>query len=98
MDPTTLYGMKPIGTLRTCRLRRVNQLIHKEERSWNETGIQRFFHQCDVEEILRIRIPFMPSKDVVAWNFELSGSFSIRSAYRLATRLQHDQGTEGSSS
>jgi hypothetical protein len=34
---------------------------------------------CDLEEILKNSIFLLPHKDVVAWNFELPGSFSVKS-------------------
>lgn len=45
-------GMKPIGSVRTCRLRRVNHLIDQNSRSWDEALVRRFFFPCDAAEIL----------------------------------------------
>jgi ribonuclease HI len=42
------------------------------------------FPHYDAEEILRIRIPQTNGEDYIAWHYETTGIFSIRSAYRLA--------------
>jgi hypothetical protein len=38
----------------------------------------------DVAEVLKIRIPQRGGEDFVAWHYEKSGLFSVRSAYKLA--------------
>lgn len=43
--------------------------------------VRRYFYACDVEEILKIKIPCNACQDCVAWNFEKSGLFSVKSAY-----------------
>lgn len=48
-----------------------------------------FFFPCDVDEILKIKLPAKRCADWVAWNFENSGVFLVRSAYRLARQLEH---------
>jgi hypothetical protein len=91
------YGMKPIGCLRSCRLRRVSQLIDRASNSWDEAQVRRFFHPCDVDEILKIKLSSRVPADWVAWNFEKSGLFTVRSAYRLAMQEKYEMGTTGSS-
>jgi hypothetical protein len=43
-----------------------------------------------VEEILKIRLPENKRPDWVAWKYEKSGVFSVKSAYRLALTRDHD--------
>jgi hypothetical protein len=57
------FGMKPIGCVRPCRLRRVSHFIDQQSKSWDETQIRRYFHPCDVEEILKINLSPRVSKD-----------------------------------
>jgi hypothetical protein len=59
--------------------------------------IRRYFYHCDVEEILKIKLPTTPGEDWIAWNFEKSVMFSVRSAYRLSMREVHKTGAIGSS-
>jgi hypothetical protein len=82
------YSMKPIGSLRHCRLRRVEHLIDQESRTWDEAQVMRFFYPCDVEEILKIKLSASRGADEIAWNFEKTGMFTVRSAYtRSGTRI-----------
>jgi hypothetical protein len=60
-------------------------------------------HTCffphDAEVILRICLVGRGEEDFIAWNYERSGLFSVRSAYKLALELdQADTLQEGSSS
>jgi hypothetical protein len=91
------YSMKPIGSTRTCRLRRVSHLIDQRYKTWDEVKVRRYFHQCDVEEIMKIKLSPNIDTDWVSWNFEKSGLFSVRSAYRLAMREKYEMGVMGSS-
>jgi hypothetical protein len=45
------YGLKPIGSMRRCRLRRVSHLIDQSSNCWDEAAVRRFFHPCDVEKL-----------------------------------------------
>lgn len=49
-------GLRPIGSIRTCRLRKVEHLIDQRSMSWDETLVRRYFYPCDVAEILKINI------------------------------------------
>lgn len=91
------HNMKPIGSVRTCRLRWVHHLINSESKTWDETLIRRYFHSCDVSEILKIKLPSSGGSDLVAWNYEKTGTFTVRSAYRLAMRMHHGVGEVGTS-
>jgi hypothetical protein len=51
---------------------------------WKEDMVRATFHAQDAEEILRIRLPRCFGDDYLAWHFEKSGDFSVKSAYRLA--------------
>lgn len=54
----------------------------------------------DVQEVLRIRLSDRVQEDYLAWHYESSGIFSVRSAYWVAQRLQaapESRGQEGSS-
>jgi len=73
-------------------------LIDAQSGSWDETLVRRYFYACDVEKILKIKIPRNACLDQVAWNFEKTGIFFVRSAYRLAMRREHGEGEIGSSS
>ena len=92
------HGLKPVGRVRHCRLRWVSHLIDAQSGSWDEMLVRRYFYACDVEEILKIKIPRNACPDQVAWNFEKTGIFSVRSAYRMAMRRGHGEGEIGSSS
>jgi hypothetical protein len=50
-----------------------------------------------VEEILKIKLSPRVSEDWVSWNFEKSGLFTVRSAYRLAMRDKYEMGFTGPS-
>ena len=50
---------------------------------WHSTTI---FVPADVEEILKIKLSYR-TEDIIAWHFERSGIFSVKSAYKLALNL-----------
>ena len=66
------------------RIKWVFELIDPVTRTWNEELIRKILLPHDVDEVLKIRLPQSTSEDFIAWHFERSGVFSVRSAYRLA--------------
>ena len=79
------------------RLRWVNQLILPDSREWNTDLIRQIFHSFDADEICKIRIPAREVEDCIAWHYEKTRVFTVKSAYKLADMLERN-GTEGPSS
>lgn len=48
------------------------------------------FYQHDVEEVLKIRLSDSIQEDHIAWYYEKSGMFTVKSAYRLAVQTDPD--------
>ena len=49
-----------------------------------EEAMQYNTHRNDIDDILKIKLPRGHNKDAVAWHYEKTGCFSIKSAYRLS--------------
>lgn len=62
---------------------RVSDFINIDCMSWNEDLISHTFPEEIVVRILRIPLPREPMEDVLVWNGESIGEFSVRSAYKL---------------
>jgi ribonuclease HI len=90
-------NMKPSDSIRVCRLRRVSQLMRPNSNEWDEGKLRRFFQPWDVDEILKVRLPLNKAPDWVAWQYEKTGIFTARSAYRLALTRSLDLDSMGSS-
>ena len=91
-------SLMPARKRRPCRLKWVSNLIDEETKSWKVDVLERYFYQHDVEVIKTIKIPWRPSEDFVAWHFEKSGCFIVRSAYKLGVNLKDVDSDLGSSS
>jgi hypothetical protein len=52
----------------------------------------------DVKEVLKVRFSVRMTKDHVAWFYEKTGIFSVKSAYHLAVHLDNDDGCHVGSS
>lgn len=67
----------------------LNDMIYSDhERGvWKEELINDIFRDCVAQEILKIKLPARRMEDVIAWHFEKSGRFTMRSAYRLGVSL-----------
>ena len=90
--------MSPIGSKRPCRLKWVSQLIRDGSKEWNEKILEKFFHKNDIDEILKIKIQRGHNEDEVAWHYEKTGCFSVKSAYRLGMDWKENRTTATSSS
>jgi hypothetical protein len=53
-------------------------------KEWDRQLLKTCFYDHDIEEICRIRLSNAIQEDTIAWHYEPSGIFSVRSAYRLA--------------
>ena len=84
------WSLSTIGSKRPCRLKWVSQLIRDGSREWNKEILERFFHRNDIDEILKIKLPW--------WHYEKTGCFSVRSAYRLGMDWKEIGTTTSSSS
>jgi hypothetical protein len=75
----------------------MSQLMHQGSNEWDEGMLRRYFYPWDVEEILKIKLSANKRPDWVAWPYEKSGVFSVRSAYRMALIRAQDLDDMGSS-
>lgn len=90
-------GRKAASFVRRTRIQWVNQLILPNERHWNVELINQIFYHFDAEEICKLRIPSVATEDSIAWHYEKSGQFTVKSAYKLADMIKRNT-TSGASS
>jgi hypothetical protein len=86
-------------TLRKGRswLRWVSQLMKNGSREWDEQKLDLCLYPHDKEEVLKIRPMQQDQDDVVAWFYEESGIFTIKSAYQLVVLLENANDNQGGS-
>jgi hypothetical protein len=63
------------------RLRWVSQLMLPGRREWDVQLIKTLLYPHDVDEVLKIWLSNRTPEDHIAWFYEKSGLFSVRSAY-----------------
>jgi hypothetical protein len=76
--------MKATPRKTKSRIRRVNQLMKPDGKSWNETLVNKVRYMKDAYWIVNLKLPVTPCDDLVAWNYETYGIILVKSAYRLA--------------
>jgi hypothetical protein len=77
-------SLKTMGKASRNRWKWVSDLIEPTTKMWNEDLIRKIFYPPDAEHILQIKLPFFSGEDYLAWHYEKSGLFTVKSAYRLA--------------
>ena len=82
-------GLKITAVKKNSRRRWVNQLFVPGQKRWDTNLLRDLFHEHDVQSILQIKIPQRDVEDQIAWHYEKSGVFSVKSAYRLGMHLNH---------
>ncbi|KAK3198215.1 hypothetical protein Dsin_021630 [Dipteronia sinensis] len=65
----------------------VSDLMEKSSR-WSEPLLNDCFDEEEAEIILGIPISCSPLRDSWLWHFDMKGSFSVRSTYKIAWNLQ----------
>jgi ribonuclease HI len=82
--------MKVLTPRRKNRLRRVSELLDAQG-NWNEALVRETFYQVDSDIIMKIKPSQRLGDDILAWQPEKSGHFSVRSAYKLALHESPEQ-------
>jgi hypothetical protein len=67
------------------RMRWVSQWMVPGRREWDREVLRTCMHMHDIEEVCKLRLS-STMEDTIAWHYERSGIFSVRSAYRLALK------------
>jgi ribonuclease HI len=91
-------GMKITALKKNSKKRMVSQLMNTEGKSWNVSLLQELFLEHDVQAIQSIQIPPQAQCDRIAWHYESNRVFTVKSAYRLAMKLKHQNRDNVSSS
>ena len=74
--------MKPMVRPNNCNLLSVSELIDTENWSWHVELVRNTFIPPDAEAILNITLRSGGGDDFLAWAFESSGNYSVKSSYR----------------
>lgn len=81
------YSMGPIGPKSSDPPARVTELIYQVTRAWDVQLLNTHMLPMDVEIIHQIPVSHVPQQEFWAWNYEKSGSFTVRSAYPLYVEM-----------
>jgi hypothetical protein len=79
---------KPMLKRGRGRIRWVSQLMTPDRKEWDVPLLCSVFHRCDAEEVLNIRLSERVHEDFIAWFYEKSSMFSVKSAYHLAVQVE----------
>ncbi len=85
--PSTFRPVLP-PTLPTDSL--VADLILKGN-SWNVPMLRHCFLDMDVQQILKIKLPYQPCEDQVLWHYDRKGEYSVKSGYNLAVQIRDSE-------
>ena len=83
--------MKPFVKPVNATVQYVDELFVHGTRTWDEELIRQSFTAIDAEEILKIRPGLRMEEDILAWNLEKTGMYTVRSAYRLLKAEQSQE-------
>jgi hypothetical protein len=70
------------------RLRWVSQLMVSGRREWDETRLKECKYPHDVQEVLKICLSQRVLDDHIAWFYERSGLFTIRSVWNVISVIR----------
>ena len=70
---------------------RVSELIDPNLKWWRRELIAERFHKDDAEAILRIPLSHRHTLDVVVWQHNKQGVYSVRSGYHVARQIMNDE-------
>ncbi|KAL0001361.1 hypothetical protein SO802_015142 [Lithocarpus litseifolius] len=76
----------------------VSELINPETHVWRTELIHLSFHPDDAEAICRIQLSRRQVADSIIWSYNKNGNFSVKSAYKVARKIQGEVRAESSAS
>jgi hypothetical protein len=79
---------RPITCLQNDAPHMVSDFIDTTIASWDLPKLQQFFLPMDIEVITVIPLNTRRMDDCWAWNFEKTGIFSVRSAYKMIINIK----------
>jgi hypothetical protein len=79
-------------------LRRVSQLMVPGRREWDVQVLRSCLLPHDVVEVQKIWLSDRVEEDTIAWYYEKTGLFTVKSAYRLALQADHEDAWQDGSS
>jgi hypothetical protein len=65
---------------------------------WDEQVLATCMYAHDIEEVLKLRLPERGGDDFIAWHYEKTGIFTVKSAYMLSLKDEHKTWWEQGSS
>lgn len=83
------FNMRPICIVSANPPSQVSELIVHATKSWNEQALEEHLLPMDAEIVRQIPISYKAQQDFYAWQYERSGSFSVRSCYRLVVETKY---------
>jgi hypothetical protein len=93
------HSLRPFCCTNTTEVapRFVSDLICPITRTWKVDALEKFFLPMDVQAIQQIPISYIRRPDFLAWHYERTGVFSVRSAYRMLmeTKIRRENFLEG---
>lgn len=89
----TAVMMRPYGRRGdSSNAENVSELIDKTAATWNMAKLEEVCLPIDIPSILSIPLSTTEMEDTWAWNFERSGKYTIRSAYRMMVESKFRRG------
>lgn len=64
-------------------INKVCELLDETSRSWNKVKMEKYLHQENIREIVKIPLSQFPHEDIMAWHYHKKGIFTMKSAYFL---------------
>jgi hypothetical protein len=80
------------------RLHWVSQLMQSGQCEWDMQKLRSCLHPHDIEEICKIHLSERYIEDMIAWHYEKSGIFTVRSVYKLALHIEQEERRQTGSS
>ena len=55
---------------------------------WNIPMLRQHFLDVNVQQIMKIKLPYQSSEDTILWHYDREGEYSMKSGYNLAVQIR----------